>query len=122
MAENALPPKFMWLLAGGHFPIFCLANIHLLCISKGFSFQYLACHKIAISFTRESACDKEISIEPKPDKRTSAGQAKEERYLPNVALNLMPSHQPQPQYVWIRGSHSELLTRISPCLVIFPEV
>lgn len=112
----------MCLLAGGHFPIFCLANIHLLCISKGFSFQNLACHKIAISFTRETARDKEISIEPKPDKRTSAGQAREEKHLPNLALSLMPSHQPQPQYVWIRGSYSELLTRISPCLVIFPEV
>lgn len=84
--------------------------------------QYLACHKIAISFTRESAHDKEIPIEPKTDKWTSAGQAREEKHLSNVALSLIPSHQPKPQYVWIRHSYSELITRISSCLVIFSEV
>lgn len=46
-AENALLPKFMWLLAGGHFPIFCLTNTHLLCISKCPRFPFglpLKCH------------------------------------------------------------------------------
>lgn len=46
---------------------------------RAFFSQYLACHKIAISFTRESARDKEIPIEPKTDKWTSAGQAGEEK-------------------------------------------
>lgn len=75
-----------------------------------------------MSFTRESARDKEISIELKPGKWTSAGQAREEKHLPSVALSLISPHQQQPQCVWIRGSHSELITRISSLLVTFPEV
>jgi len=85
-------------------------------------FQYLACCRIAVSFTRESTSDKEIPIEPKTDKWTSAGQAREEKHLPDVALSLIPSHWPKPHDDWITDSYSELITRISSRLVIFSEV
>lgn len=88
---------------------------------RGF-FQYLACHKIAISLTRESTCDKEIPIGPKTDKWASTGQAREEKHLPNIHFSLIPSHQPKPLHIWIRDSYSKLITRISSRLVIFSEV
>lgn len=71
-----------------------------------FFLQYLAWNKIAVSFTRERARDKEIPIEPKTDKWASASQASKEKLLPDVALGFIPSHQLKPQYVWIRGPYS----------------